>query len=153
TGYQVDFILPGTSPFVPSTIAFVARFDPVHPGPRLAGMTILGDPTSGDGNRTVATAIAVDPADNVYLTGYTNCLHFPRANAYPGIPVSPRTACLMKFNPAIGLNLPVYSHSLAATTRQTPWPSTPPATFFSPGPPKAPISPSPTFNRTSRTAD
>ncbi len=64
--------------------AFITKFNPS--GSALMYSTFLGGTSAEDGgnyNGTVATAIAIDPAGNAYVAGYTSDYNFPvTSNAF-----------------------------------------------------------------------
>jgi hypothetical protein len=103
---QASYAL-GENGVVGFTLGSYDRSQPLIIDPALTYSTYLGGNFAENGK-----AIAVDPAGNFYVTGYTNSSNFPRVNAlqnnYGGI----EDAFITKFNPE---GQPIYSTYLGGS--------------------------------------
>ncbi len=91
--------------------AFVVRFDTTSSGPA----SLLYSTYLGGSDRDFGLGLALDGADNIYVTGYTKSADFPTQNAYQDTNAHPGVddVFVTKFN-ATGTNL-LYSTYLGGT--------------------------------------
>lgn len=91
TGYTTSINFPNQSPTVRANYAvFVAKFN--------ATGSLLFSTVLGGSNSDLATSIAVDKSDNIYITGFTASSNFPIKNAYNSTFSGSNDLFVMKLN-------------------------------------------------------